>query len=615
MAGKGIRAGKARNGSPGPRRRLSTGVLRRGLCEAFLVTALLLGLAGHARAQELRVEVTVEGVEGALKKNVLAHLEIEREKDNPRLTPAIIRQMHRDAPEQVRRALEPFGYYSPEVKAELRREKEGLWRARYLIDPGKPVRVRTIDIAITGEGAGETYFRHFRATPPFKAGDVFTDPAYRKAKRDLEEIARRYGYFDAKMTVHRVKVYPGEYRADITIHFDTGPRYRFGEVTFKQNILKDGFLRRFVTFAEGQPYDQRKVFDLQDALSNSGYFSLVEIRRHPGEGPDLEVPLEVVLHPGKRNKYGFGLGYGTDTGPRGTLRYENTRVNRWGHRLRAELKLSAVRNEFTTAYIIPMRNPRTDHLDFTAAYRRENPETSKYETLLGGTSFTHMRRGWFETFYLNLHYEDFEVAGESEQSFLVLPGVTWTRRKAEDRRAGVSGPYAASGYRVFLDLKGTSEYLGSDLAFAQATARGKLVYGLDSFGQVILRAEAGSTAVSDFAELPASLRFFAGGDQSIRGFAYKSLGPRNEAGEVVGGKHLLVGSFEYDQRVYKAWSVAAFVDAGNAFNAFSGEKVNVGVGGGIRWISPVGPLRLDLANAVSEPGNPWRVHVSVGPEL
>ena len=139
-------------------------------------------------------------------------------------------------------------------------------------------------------------------------------------------------------------------------------------------------------------------------------------------------------------------------------------------------------------------------------------------------------------------------------------------------------------------------------------------WALGSRGRVILRGEAGVTIASEVTVLPASIRFFAGGDQSVRGYDYKELGPVDENGEVIGGRYLLVGSIEYDHRITDDWSVAAFLDAGNAFDDFD-EPLEQGAGFGVRWRSPVGPVRLDIANAISKPGNHWRVHFTIGPDL
>ena len=125
----------------------------------------------------------------------------------------------------------------------------------------------------------------------------------------------------------------------------------------------------------------------------------------------------------------------------------------------------------------------------------------------------------------------------------------------------------------------------------------------------------GRTFSPDFRDLPATLRFFTGGDQTVRGFRYLELGPRDAAGESIGGRALIAGSLEVDYRFLERWAVAAFHDAGNALDSFSSLSLERGIGGGLRWLSPIGLIRLDAAFAVSRPGSPLRIHFIIGPDL
>jgi translocation and assembly module TamA len=137
-----------------------------------------------------------------------------------------------------------------------------------------------------------------------------------------------------------------------------------------------------------------------------------------------------------------------------------------------------------------------------------------------------------------------------------------------------------------------------------------------SFGRsrLLTRLDLGATWIDQKIELPASLRFFAGGDQSIRGFEYQALGPLNANGEVVGGKQLIVGSLEYDFQVRDRWRVAVFVDSGNAFDNTSAFEFQHSAGIGIRWLSPIGQIRLDLAHPFDAEDS-FRLHITMGPDL
>jgi translocation and assembly module TamA len=156
--------------------------------------------------------------------------------------------------------------------------------------------------------------------------------------------------------------------------------------------------------------------------------------------------------------------------------------------------------------------------------------------------------------------------------------------------------------------------MGSTISLLQGRANAKLIHGLGT-GRLILRGEAGATAGAGVEELPSSLRFFAGGDTSVRGFGFQQLGPVDDDGNLIGGRYLLVGSVEYDHPIGGGkWGVAIFIDLGNAFNDFNDYELKGGGGVGLRWRSPVGPLRLDLAHAPDSNDN-FRIHFTMGPDL
>jgi translocation and assembly module TamA len=209
---------------------------------------------------------------------------------------------------------------------------------------------------------------------------------------------------------------------------------------------------------------------------------------------------------------------------------------------------------------------------------------------------------------LNLLVEDFEVAGQIGRSRLLMPGMNWVRIEADNNIR------PARGSRLELDVRGANDTLGSDTTFLQVIAKGKWIWSPTMRSRVLLRGDAGVTDEHSFDELPPSVRFFAGGDNSVRGYDFKELGPVDAAGKVVGGSSLAVASIEYEHSVRERWSIAAFVDSGNAFEG-SEFETKTGIGMGTRWQSPLGPIRLDLAHPLHDPDTNWRLHISLGPDL
>ncbi|GAB4354413.1 MAG: autotransporter assembly complex family protein [Gammaproteobacteria bacterium] len=571
----------------------------------FWVVAGLLLVAAPSRAGELRVRI--EGLEGELLENARAYLSIEQSRDLPDLTELRVRALHRRADKEIRQALQPFGFYQPTVEATLSSTGQG-WEALYRVDPGPPLPVTRLDVRILGAGAGDEAFVEARKRLPMAEGRRLVHADYEKAKQRLQRLAAERGYFDATFTVHEIAIDLERYEASIQLHLDTGERYRFGATRFRQQALDEALLRRFLPYQEGEPFDANALLDLQGALLDSDYFTDVRVAARPEEAVDLRVPVDVELTPVLPHRYSFGVGYGTDTGARASAGWAWRRINPAGHRFESELAVSEIRNSVTAAYSIPIRNPRTDRLVFSAEHAEEETDTSYSRLTTLGAAIERVKRAWRQTWSLELQREVSEVAGVRQTTNLILPGTVWQQVWADDRLD------VRNGHRLLIDLHGGSETLGSDISFLQLRLAGKHIFTLWEPARLIGRWELGHTVGADVAELPATQRFFAGGDQSVRGYKYQSLGPTDASGEVIGGISLAVASVEYEHRFGKRWSGALFYDAGYAFDD-PGEPVARGVGFGFRWRTVIGLLRLDLAQALDLESEPWRLHLTIGPDL
>lgn len=574
---------------------------------AFFLLISFISLPLAVSAEE-KVEVEIEGVGGELVENIRVYLSLE--KPPTPVTETTVRRLLNQAPEEITQALQALGYYRSRIDSDLTETEKG-WTARFKIDPGPPVRLTRVDLTITGEGQEDPEFQRLRGNIPLREGEILHHGRYEQTKALLQNLAAERGYFDAAFTTHRIDLNLENNTATVLLDFDTGGRYRLGAVRFKQEeeAFHLRFLERFVPFPPGKPYHADQILALNSRLINSGYFSRVDVRPIREEAEDRTVPVEVTAIARKKYELSAGLGYGTDTGPRATLGWENYRVNARGHRFRSELELSLLRQSVTANYQIPLQRPATDRLHFQAGLQQEDTETAESRLGKAGVSRSILRgESWIETLFLNYRTETYEVGRQRGHSRLILPGVTYSRtlidQTASPRR----------GSSISVTLQGTDEVIGSDMHFLQTRIDGKIIRPIASPGRILLRGNLGWTLVSDFEDLPASLRFFAGGDRSIRGYAYNSLGPE-KAGDIIGGRYLAVGSIEYDYRFAKQWSIALFYDVGNAFNHVEDLNPQRGVGIGGRWYSPVGPVRLDLAYALDRPGLAFRVHINMGPDL
>ncbi|MBK8162968.1 MAG: outer membrane protein assembly factor [Gammaproteobacteria bacterium] len=573
---------------------------------SLVLTCALLLICAAAAAQPPRLEIEITGVAGELLENVRANLSLYQQREHPLLGDALIRRLHERADSEVRYALEPFGYYRARVDGALTRTDTG-WRARYTIDPGEPIRLDEIAITLEGDGSANFALRRWRAEYPLHEGSVPLHKSYEDAKQALLQLARERGYIEGRLLEHSILIDLERYRAAITVRYDTGPRYAFGDVAFVQEGFDEDFLRRYLNFRPGDPYNAARLLELRRILADSDYFELAEVVALPDQAVERRIPVRIELTPRKPARYSAGIGYATDTGARGMLGYEKRRANAFGHHYDFILRKSEIDASATARYRIPLRRPATDSLTYHVSWIDENTDTVQRITNSTGIDLTEQKGRWLRGIGLSYEIERYRL-GNDDDSTLLIPRIRWERASTTRRIQ------AREGWLFDVEFRGAYDELFSDTSFLQTRSNGKYIQGLGEHARLLLRASAGATTTPEFIDLPASQRFLAGGDQSIRGYAYDSLGPTDADGVVIGGRHLLVGSVEIEREVRSDFALAAFLDAGNAFDSGDFDIVR-GSGFGLRWRTPIGAIRLDLAQALDKEGRPWRLHLTVGPDL
>lgn len=593
---------------------------------------LLLALQAALAAPSPRI--TLEGGSKSLQDNVRHFLPFTEE--SCQTPPWRLRALMRDARSRIQQAGEALGYYHMTFETEVTREPD-CWGVTLQLTPGEPVRIREIRIVITGEASEDRAFAGIHDDPGIKVGDRLNHGRYESLKSRFGNLAIARGYFDGKFDLARVSVNLAEKSARVELVYDSGIRYRFGNVDIQQDILDDDFVQRYVNIHEGEYYDTEELLELKNLYSSSNYFASV-ITAPDLHGLDQKtVPVKVQLEARKRFSYSAGAGVATDTGPRLILGFEDRYFNRRGHHIAANLHLASVQSSLEAAYTIPMHRPAYEYVRLQAGYQREDTGSTLSDLYRVGGSYTVFHDNeWLQTWGLNYEMEESRVGRQPmNRTHLLIPSLQYSRTKTD----GLA--YPLSGWRLMSRVSGSPESLGSDFSFLQWYGSGKYIHQLGK-GRIILRAELGTTEVSNFKQLPVSLRFFAGGDASVRGYSYKSIGEREEKipdpveelpvdaaepvpppekkYEVIGGRHLLATSIEYDYLIRPQWALAAFYDQGDASNDF---KFNLrrSVGVGVRWISPIGPVRFDIACALDDVRcgsgglDGWGFHFSIGPDL
>jgi len=568
----------------------------------WMLAGLLLAVALPVQAA---VTVNIKGVEGDIQDNVRSFLSIAQQ-DVDTQDAARVRRLHGRAEQEIRKALVPFGYYEPRVRGRLESTEDG-WVATYVIRPGPRVRVTRVDIRFLGAAADDPAFGDLVAELPLKEDQPLRHSDYDTARQRIMELAAERGYVEAQWRTHTLRIDPEKQEAHATLVLDSGPRYRFGEVTFAQNRLSERFLRRYLRFKPGDPFLAGKLLELRYALDDSDYFRRVDVRARRDQARDQRIPVDVDLEPKPKHRYTFGIGYGTDTGGRFSLGRHTRYVNRSGHTLEAQLQLAEISSRLSARYTIPLEQPWRERLELDTAISEEDIGGGISRRLGLGARRVTQSGGWQRSFSLQFERSVDTIAGETTDRNLVMPGLGLARSRFDDP------VYASRGYRVGIDLNGGTETFGSDVSFLRLHASARGVHRVWKGGRVLARGEAGRVWVDNVDDLPLSQRFFAGGDQSVRGFEYQELGPRDENGKVVGGSYLAVASLELEQLVVGNWGAAVFVDHGNAMNDPS-TPLRTSVGVGLRYRSPVGVFRVDVAQPTEGDETP-RLHLSLEVDL
>jgi translocation and assembly module TamA len=552
---------------------------------------------------EIAAEVSISGLELEAEDNVMLMLSIQKEQcGSPKWK---IQGLFEDSDQEIDQALRALGYYHAVIKKSLAFNK-GCWKADFGINPGQRVVVSDVDILIEGDAKDDPDFSGLLKKLPLTEGSPLHHGKYETMKGKIEALALDSGYLQGSFTEKKLLIDKQNNTAQVKLKFDSGKRMVFGAVTVQQDVLDEGFVDKYLTIKSGDVYTSEQLVKTHNALSQSGYFDTVDIRSDLEHVQDQRVPVTIKLTAKKKAHYGFGVGFDTDIGPLLNATYINRRINHYGHFFTANFDLSPVLSTAEVEYSIPLDNPTTDIFSFGGGLKREHTDTFKSMSATLSARRKHAyANGWKQTLFLDYTYEDFTTDSDSGQRLLLVPGGNWLRSVSNNPLR------PTEGYRLELEAKGSYENPISDVSFMQGYLSVIWLHELPLGGKFIGRTLQGATQVDQITQLPTSYRFYAGGINSVRGYGYKELGPKDKLGNVEGGELLSVFSAEYEQAVLDDWGVAAFVDTGNAFN-FDSINYKTGVGLGVRWYSPVGPLRLDFALPLDESDSSFQIHFAAG---
>ncbi|WP_161947656.1 autotransporter assembly complex protein TamA [Malonomonas rubra] len=520
-----------------------------------------------------------------------------------------LRYYQKQLPQLVEDIMQPLGYFNSKTGSQMTHPSPGQQVLTVQVSAGEPIRISQLDLKMAGPGTGDEKVLTLLQAFPLKPDDVLRQDLYEQGKALLIEDIVGHGFLDAHFTAHQIRVHLEDYQAEITLHLETGPRYTFGPTSFSSDSsYPQRFLSRFLSHREGETFSHEKLGKTQLNLINADLFQKVTVSPQREQATAEQIPISIDLQPAPRHQWRPGIGYGTDSGARVSLRYRDLNLFRNGHELKGDLLLAQYQQSLVTTYIIPDLDRLDSQTQLRVGFDREESDSYLSRELFSEAEYQRaLRNRLLGALFIRLTQEYSEIGGEETRAQMLLPGVRLQWRSRESQQAGQPGVY------VSVELKGAQDSLLSDTSLLQLKAQASSRFPISKTLFALIRLQGGTTWHNDpLRELPASLRFFAGGDRSVRGYGYQALGPEDTDGDVVGGKHLLVGNFELEQRLTEKWGSAIFYDLGNAFNSFADYDLAQGAGIGVRRYTPIGPIRLDLARQIGQSRPRWRLHLSIG---
>lgn len=516
--------------------------------------------------------------------------------------------------EKVNVATQVYGYYQvqTQVSAPPQASPKKGWSLN--IELGPVTKLRDVAIVIDGQGAEDTEIIQWKAAVKLKQGNPLEHALYESTKAQLQSLMLSRGYFDFEYQQTSIKVYESLNVADITLHMDTGTRYQFGELQFGKDPRAKKLVTDLLPFKTGDLYLASQLGLLNRRVKQTQYFTNAIVRPLVSEAKNFVIPIEVILTHKPRDNFDVGAGVSSDVGPRFTGKWQRPWVNNSGHSMGGQVYLSEPEQYIALNYKVPLEDPIQNYLSYQVGYQAEddNDTDSEKWSISATRHWTVVDSDWQRSAFIRLEQETFTQGLEEEQTTrLLTPGVTISRLRS---RGGLDINW---GDKQTFTTEVASDSVFSDINLVRISAKTKWVrsYGRHRF---LWRAEVGGIVTNDFDQVPSSLRYFTGGDQSVRGFDYNTLSPfeLDDDGEkeLIGGQFLAVASFEYSYPVSQSWRAAVFIDGGNATDNPI-EDYALGMGVGAIWNSPIGPVRFYLAKGESDFGSTRYFHLSMGPSL
>lgn len=525
------------------------------------------------------------------------------------------------AKSKIESALNSQGYYKATTNTTVTKHVDKTpWQLAIAIQLNQKTILRNIDIQVLGAANVDPDFSSLLNLKALKSGDGLHHGKYEAIKTDLLALGLNKGYFDQQLIKSTIALHQSFDYADITIIYDSGIRYKFGDVTFSDINIKKSLMAKFIPFKKEEFYSLDKVQKLQKYLEKTGYFNSVLVMPKIDKAQDGYLPLDVLLTHTKSHKVKVGAGFSTDKKFNASLDWRTPLLNQSGHLLETRLVYSNINPSALVNYHIPLSHPVNDILELKLLVNKD--EFGDLESQLEVFQVSRLfndENGWLKQSYLKLLQEDWFSGEYDDDGQYVIPGFSWFKTK---KSGSILDP--SNGFSQYYNAEFAYSGAGSETSFVRLNARFKYIKTLLPNHRLIVSTELGLIKIDkdNYADVSPSLLFFAGGDQSIRGFGYQTVGPTITVDPdgtspeelVIGGTHLITASLEYQYYLSEKFRVGLFTDHGSVTRGFSLDHV-YSVGSGLHYISPVGAIKVDVARSISEVSPEWRFHFNIGAEL
>lgn len=538
------------------------------------------------------INIQISGIEGEVLLNVQHRLN-ELYKDK-----ALINESPSELTTQIARAMYPYGFFNPQII--LSQENKIVH-----IIPGRQMLITSLLVKLTGEGANNPKMQDAVNTLPIKTGQPLNNTQYEDAKEKLSTTAESLGYLHATFEKSEIIIDQQQYTAKITLLFNTGPQYYYGQIRFEPTYISPKLLHRYVPFNYGQTYSTEQILTLNTNLAASGYFKTINIK--PMATKNHHVPIDISLQPSNRFSYTLGAGYGTDTGPRGLAGLHIIPINRLGHKFNAIAQGSLQENTLQAQYIIPGFNPVIDNYSISGGATNLDYNIGRSNALLLTLAQQHVLTDYQRILSINGLHERFFYKGKSHtaESRLFYPKAILSWNKTTDRL------FSPSGYNITINGLAAAQPLLSSVNLAQIAIDAKAAITIDPIRtRLYLHTIQGTTQINNVDKIPISIAQLLGGAANLKGYNYNSIGP---------GKIISYSGVEIQKETFKKWYLLGFLDSGDVYNPNSSQfKYDMGIG--LMWVSPIGPIKVAVAQAVDNHLSRLSEHtprlvINMGPDL